>query len=162
MFNLELKCSFLFTFNNKFKPRELKRRSCLSEKHWNKKNKVTLYLPAVSFFILWEVNSVQTVRYIILCHPLIRVLSSLGTNSDYFGCSPEVDLQPLVPSVVFWGPGPHEIAAATVMKAGEISAVVRCPYGRGCDHMIFKTARLHSHWSVTEWTYDQKENRQRK
>lgn len=94
-------------------------------------------------------------RYIVLCHPLIRVLSSLGTDSYYFCCSAEVDLQPLVPRIVFCGPGPHETAAATVMKTSEISSVVHIPHGRGCDHVIFETARLNSHWSVTEWTYNQ-------
>ena len=122
-----------------------------------KTKRTSYYLSAVSFFIFWKVHSIQTVRYIILCHPLIRVMSSLGRNSDYFGCSSKVDLQPLVPIVVFWGPWPHSVAAATVMKASKTSSVVHVPYGRGCDHVIFKAARLHSHWSVTEWTYNRRE-----
>lgn len=134
------------TFRNKFKSPGYENQDLGHQK--NDRNKVTYYLSAVTFFILWKVNSVQTMRHIVLCHPLIRILSSLGRDSDYLGCSAEVSLQPLVPSVVSCGPGPHVTAAATVVKTSEVSGVVHVPYGRGCDHVIFETTRLQSHWSV--------------
>ena len=111
------------------------------------------YLPVITFFILCKVHPVQTVRHIVLGHPLVGVLSSLGRDSDDLCRSAKVNLQPLITSVVFRGPGPHIAAPTPAMETGAMCGVIGIPLRRGCDHVISETARLHSHWPVTECTY---------
>lgn len=118
------------------------------------KDKSNNYLPVITFFILWKVHPVHTMRHIVLCHPLVSVLSPLGRYPDDLWRSAKVNLQPLVPIVVLRRPGPNIPSAAATVKTSEVGGMVNIPNRRSCDHVIFYMARLHSHLSVTECAYE--------
>lgn len=58
------------------------------------------YLDIVPFLVRYKINSSQAVHHKVLSDPLIRVLTSLCTNPDYFAWSSEVNLYPLVSIIV--------------------------------------------------------------
>lgn len=100
------------------------------------------YLSVITFFIFRKVHSIQAMRYIVLCHPLVCILPSLGRDPNDLRCSTKVNLQPLIPIIVSRGPGPYVPPTATAMETSKVRGVVSVPRRRRCDHVIFETTRL--------------------
>ena len=59
-------------------------------------NYVFTYLGPSSFRVVPEVGRVRTVRYNILCHPLVSILPALGTNSCCLDNAHKAHLEPLI------------------------------------------------------------------
>lgn len=100
--------------------------------------KITLhikqYLNTFSISVRAESCSIIAVRQCVWFHPVICVISSLGSNSLYSWCHSQVNLPPLVHVVVLSNPASPSLAVILCLKPSTPRTVVMVVHGGGNEH----------------------------
>ena len=112
------------------------------------------YLSSAVNLVLSPMNSVLTVRDVVLRDPLTSVLSSLGGNLNNPGWSTKVNHKPLVPRAVSGRPGANAVTNFSAIKASEPGSVVVVVDGRSADLTVSDSSILHAKNFVTSYTLE--------
>ena len=94
------------------------------------------YLCPASLRVISEVSGIRAVRYNVLFHPVIGVVSSLSGNSCHPKNCHEIDLKPLVHIVGAWSPGVDTVQPTVPGR------VVRVVIRRCCELTVGKALVL--------------------
>lgn len=102
------------------------------------------HLCSSGLFIGHKPESLNTVRHIVTCDPLVSILSTLSGNTWHTSKPSKVDLEPLAFVLSFSIPRPSKPTHTSLVQSGISWGTIEVVIWRSSDELVRDTAVFHS------------------